>query len=213
MKIKTITHYYSEINQPETYQMSNAVILTKIKNLSILMTQPWYGTILNNVALPLCEGHVVLRNMSNIDIEYNGEKFAIKVDDLINKDLLVGKTKEEKLEECRKALFVTTQQLNELLLRFGAAGAELYKQLTGSESLDEALAISNSFLKEGVNVIAKKKENGMNYSFPVNGKLHTTTNSNELLIFLGSLANVYLQNKQQPDPRWFSENKPDDFVY
>ena len=53
----------------------------------------------------------------------------------------------------------------------------------------------------------------MNYSFPVNGKLHTTTNSNELLIFLGSLANVYLQNKQQPDPRWFSENKPDDFVY
>ncbi len=160
MKIKTITHYYSEINQPETYQMSNAVILTKIKNLSILMTQPWYGTILNNVALPLCEGHVVLRNMSNIDIEYNGEKFAIKVDDLINKDLLVGKTKEEKLAECPKALFVTTQQLNELLLRFGAAGAELIP--AGAHDLHLVVLRVGGLLHGCLLIIVCRVANGVN---------------------------------------------------
>lgn len=193
--------------------MSKAPIITKIKTLSVLMTQPWYGSMYHNVALPFAEGIVVLRNMSNIDIDYNGEKYVIRVDTLAEKDYLVGLSSEEKLEKVRVALLQTIQQFQELHKQFMSIGITLYKDLTGADTIERALQITNSFLKDGVNVIAKKKEDGMHYSFPINGRLHTTTDSSELFAFLGSLANVYMINKGVPDARWFNENKPDDFPF
>lgn len=191
-------------------------ILTKLKNFSLLFQNPWYGNMLNNVILPLINGEVTVKNISNVAIKHNDQDYTIRVDQFyaqpVNAIHITG-TKEELRVLLQEDMDNTLVQIRDAYQRFLTAGSELYKELTDCNTLEAALGLSNSFLRNGVNVIAIKKEDGMHYKFPINGKVHETTDPDELLIFLGSLANSFMMNKGQPDPRWFNENADEGFPF
>lgn len=193
--------------------MSNAPILTKLKNLSVLLNQPWHGSIYENCIRPLIEGEVTLRNLSNIDVLYNQEHYIIRVDKLIERNDVVTDSHEVRLEDTRTALVATVEQFKHLKTAFLKAGEELYVKLTDAQNIEEALSFTNSFYKDGVNVIAIKRASGMVYKVPLNGKTIEISEPEKLFLLLGSLANVFLANQGQPDPRWFKENSADNFPF
>lgn len=212
MKIKTEIHYYNEINRLDKI-MTKAVILTKLKNLSVILNQPWFGNLYLNCILPLTEGEVTLRNLSNIDMHFNEQQYVIRVDKLIEKNDSIADSHEVRLEDTRKALAHTVDQFKELKQKFLKAGEDLYIKLTDADTIEEALGFTNSFNKDGVNVIAIKRETGMVYKVPFDNKMIEFTDPKLLFLFLGSLANVFLMNQGQPDPRWFKENSADNFPF
>lgn len=193
--------------------MTKATILTKLKNLSVILEQPWTGNIYSNCVLPLTEGEVTLRNLSNIDIKHNDQHYVIRVDKLIERNDVSTDSHEVRLEDTRNALKHTVEQFKELKERFLQAGESLYIKLTDAETIEEALSFTNSFNKDGVNVIAIKRATGMVYKTPYNGRTLEFIDPQDLFLFLGSLANVFMINQGQPDPRWYKENSADDFPF
>lgn len=189
--------------------------ITKLKNLAVLLERPWFGSMFANVIKPFVLGEVTLRNLSNIDIKYNDEDFVIRVDKLIMRDNAIrfDDTHEKRLADTKDALVETVTQFKTLYGRFIPAGEKLYIELTDSETIEEALGKTNSFVKDGVNVIAIKRESGMVYKTPCEGKTLEFTEPEALFVYLGSLANVFMMNRGQPDPRWYKENVRDDFPF
>ena len=220
MKKITDVHNYHETNLSDL-NMSKP-ILTKLKNFSVLYNSAWYGNMLRNVILPLTQGKVTVKNLSNVHIVHNDQEYTIRVDQFYagrvtdtdgNNINTKGKTKEQIEVMLQEDMDKTIQHLKDAYDRFMNAGVDLYKKLTDCNELGDALTLSNSFLRDGVNVIAVKKEDGMHYKFPVNGKLYETADPDELLIFLGSLANVFILNRGVPDARWFNDNKDEGFPF
>lgn len=188
-------------------------ILTKLKNFSLLFDNAWYGTVLNNVIRPIVHGEAVVKNLSNVHVTCDGQLYQIRVDQFYQMPTSLTGTKEELQAYYQKDFDRTAEMLKNFYQRFITAGQELYKKLTDCDDLEQALLISNSFLKDGVNVIAVRREEGMLYKFPYQGRMLQTTNPEDLFLFLGSLSNRFMLTRGQPDPQWFEDNRDEGFPF
>lgn len=188
-------------------------ILTKLKNFSLLFDNAWYGTVLNNVIRPIVHGEAVVKNLSNVHVTCDGQLYKIRVDQFYQMPTSLTGTKEELQAYYQKDFDRTAEMLKNFYQRFITAGQELYKKLTDCDDLEQALLISNSFLKGGVNVIAVRREEGMLYKFPYQGRMLQTTNPEDLFLFLGSLSNCFMLTRGQPDPQWFEDNRDEGFPF
>lgn len=189
--------------------------LTKLKNFSLLFDSPWYGGILDHVVRPLVLGQATVRNMSMIDVQLEGKDFIIKVDQFyaMPSSAINGLSKEDRRNCLQTDLDRTVIQMRDFYTKFAKAGRDLYLKLTDCDDIDQALSITNSFLKDGVNVIATRRESGMVYKAPFDGKLIEFTNPDDLFLFLGSLANCFMQRRGAPDPEWFKQNADEGFPF
>lgn len=188
-------------------------ILTKLKNFSLLFDNAWYGAVLNNVIRPIVHGEAVVKNLSNVHVTCDGQLYQIRVDQFYQTPTSLTGTKEELQAYYQKDFDRTAEMLKNFYQRFITAGQELYKKLTDCDDLEQALLISNSFLKDGVNVIAVRREEGMLYKFPYQGRMLQTTNPEDLFLFLGSLSNRFMLTRGQPDPQWFEDNRDEGFPF
>lgn len=188
-------------------------ILTKLKNFSLLFDNAWYGAVLNNVIRPIVHGEAVVKNLSNVHVTCDGQLYQIRVDQFYQMPTSLTGTKEELQAYYQKDFDRTAEMLKNFYQRFITAGQELYKKLTDCDDLEQALLISNSFLKDGVNVIAIRREEGMLYKFPYQGRMLQATNPEDLFLFLGSLSNRYMLTRGQPDPQWFEDNRDEGFPF
>lgn len=188
-------------------------ILTKLKNFSLLFDNAWYGAVLNNVIRPIVHGEAVVKNLSNVHVTCDGQLYQIRVDQFYQIPTSLTGTKEELQAYYQKDFDRTAEMLKNFYQRFITAGQELYKKLTDCDDLEQALLISNSFLKDGVNVIAVRREEGMLYKFPYQGRMLQTTNPEDLFLFLGSLSNRFMLTRGQPDPQWFEDNRDEGFPF
>lgn len=188
-------------------------ILTKLKNFSLLFDNAWYGAVLNNVIRPIVHGEAVVKNLSNVHVTCDGQLYQIRVDQFYQMPTSLTGTKEELQAYYQKDFDRTAEMLKNFYQRFITAGQELYKKLTDCDDLEQALLISNSFLKDGVNVIAVRREEGMLYKFPYQGRMLQTTNPEDLFLFLGSLSNRFMLTRGQPDPQWFEDNRDEGFPF
>lgn len=188
-------------------------ILTKLKNFSLLFNNAWYGAVLNNVIRPIVHGEAVVKNLSNVHVTCDGQLYQIRVDQFYQMPTSLTGTKEELQAYYQKDFDRTAEMLKNFYQRFITAGQELYKKLTDCDDLEQALLISNSFLKDGVNVIAIRREEGMLYKFPYQGRMLQTTNPEDLFLFLGSLSNRFMLTRGQPDPQWFEDNRDEGFPF
>lgn len=188
-------------------------ILTKLKNFSLLFDNAWYGAVLNNVIRPIVHGEAVVKNLSNVHVTCDGQLYQIRVDQFYQIPTSLTGTKEELQAYYQKDFDRTAEMLKNFYQRFITAGQELYKKLTDCDDLEQALLISNSFLKDGVNVIAVRREEGMLYKFPYQGRMLQTTNPEDLFLFLGSLSNRFMLTGGQPDPQWFEDNRDEGFPF
>ena len=188
-------------------------ILTKLKNFSLLFDNAWYGAVLNNVIRPIVHGEAVVKNLSNVHVTCDGQLYQIRVDQFYQMPTSLTGTKEELQAYYQKDFDRTAEMLKNFYQRFITAGQELYKKLTDCDDLEQALLISNSFLKDGVNVIAIRREEGMLYKFPYQGRMLQTTNPEDLFLFLGSLSNRFMLTRGQPDPQWFEDNRDEGFPF
>lgn len=188
-------------------------ILTKLKNFSLLFDNAWYGAVLNNVIRPIVHGEAVVKNLSNVHVTCDGQLYQIRVDQFYQIPTSLTGTKEELQAYYQKDFDRTAEMLKNFYQRFITAGQELYKKLTDCDDLEQALLISNSFLKDGVNVIAIRREEGMLYKFPYQGRMLQTTNPEDLFLFLGSLSNRFMLTRGQPDPQWFEDNRDEGFPF
>lgn len=188
--------------------------LTKLKNLSVLFTQPWTGNLLANVVKPMVKGEVVVKNRSNIIATLNLQPYTIRVDSMYESyPASLQLSNDEFMQHLKEDMVKSVDQLKDAYDRFKDAGKNLYLKLTGVDDIDIALNMSNSFLQDGINVIAIKKEDGMHYKLPFKGQMIEMTDPEDLFIFLGSLANVFMMTRGQPDPKWFSKNSAADFPF
>ena len=188
-------------------------ILTKLKNFSLLFDNAWYGAVLNNVIRPIVHGEAVVKNLSNVHVTCDGQLYQIRVDQFYQMPTSLTGTKEELQAYYQKDFDRTAEMLKNFYQRFITAGQELYKKLTDCDDLEQALLISNSFLTDGVNVIAVRREEGMLYKFPYQGRMLQTTNPEDLFLFLGSLSNRFMLTRGQPDPQWFEDNRDEGFPF
>ena len=188
-------------------------ILTKLKNFSLLFDNAWYGAVLNNVIRPIVHGEAVVKNLSNVHVTCDGQLYQIRVDQFYQMPTSLTGTKEELQAYYQKDFDRTAEMLKNFYQRFITAGQELYKKLTDCDDLEQALLISNSFLKDGVNVIAVRREEGMLYKFPYQGRMLQATNPEDLFLFLGSLSNRFMLTRGQPDPQWFEDNRDEGFPF
>ena len=188
-------------------------ILTKLKNFSLLFDNAWYGAVLNNVIRPIVHGEAVVKNLSNVHVTCDGQLYQIRVDQFYQMPTSLTGTKEELQAYYQKDFDRTAEMLKNFYQRFITAGQELYKKLTDCDDLEQALLISNSFLKDGVNVIAIRREEGMLYKFPYQGRMLQATNPEDLFLFLGSLSNRFMLTRGQPDPQWFEDNRDEGFPF
>lgn len=187
--------------------------LTKLKNFSLLFENPWYGSILNNVVRPIVHGEVVVKNLSNVHITWDEKLYQIRVDQFYGMPIHLVGTKEERTALYQQDMDRTVEQIKSSYRRFRDAGERLYKKLTDCDDIEQALQISNSFLKDGVNVIAVRREEGMAYKFPYQNQMITVTDPEDLFIFLGSLSNRYMMTQGAPDAQWFAENRDESFPF
>lgn len=187
--------------------------LTKLKNFSLLFENPWYGAILNNVVRPIVNGESVVKNISNVHVTWGDKQYQIRVDQFYAMPRRLEGTKEELTAYYQEDFDRTSQMLKDFYTRFITAGQDLYKKLTDCDNLEQALQISNTFLIDGVNVVAIRREEGMVYKFPYQGQTITVTEPEDLFIFLGSLANRFMINHGSPDPRWFNDNRDESFPF
>lgn len=188
-------------------------VLTKLKNFSLLFENPWYGSILNNVVRPFIHGEVVVKNRSNVHATWDDQVFQIRVDQFYFRPVNLQGTKEELTAQYQTDMDRTVEDIKRAYQRFLTAGEALYKKLTDCDDIEKALQISNSFLKDGVNVIATRRDEGMVYKFPYNDKTITVTEPEDLFIFLGSLSNRYMMTNGAPDPQWFNDNRDESFPF
>ncbi len=189
-------------------------VLTKLKSLSVLFEQPWYGNLLKNVVRPLALGKVETKNRSNIFSTLENETFNIRVDKMYESyPWSTQLSNEEFMKHLNEDVARTVTQINEAYTRFLSAGKDLYLKLTGESDIEKALTICNSFLMDGINVIAIRRVEGMVYKFPFNGRTIETSDPEELFLFLGSLANVFMNRQGVPDPNWFAHNADEGFPF
>ncbi len=178
--------------------MHSKPLLIKLKNIETLLGTILSGNLYTDAVLPLLHGEIVRVTNNTVTIAYESVTFNIRTDQPIHTDM-------------QAFVDLLQQQINAYI----KAGAKIFKDLTDINSLALALETENTFSRNGITCTTRKISDdvGDDKSFKMVYKLTsefmkknvTTSNEDEVLIFLGSLARQYSINMQHPDANWYKD--------
>ena len=128
----------------------------------------------------------------------------------IAKTKLFFQKRDEFMELFREEISTFVSNLRTKVGMWYQAGVGIFKDLTDCNDLERALKLTNSFKKQGVGLTIQKVSRGGQEAFEYtvtsefgNHKF-TTLDSEEVMVFLGSLARTFTTAMQSPDPKWFN---------
>lgn len=176
--------------------MPTKPFLIKLRTIETLLDTVLNGNIYKQAVMPLLHGVIQSVTSNTVTIEHLGDIFKIRCDQPIHTNM-----------ESFKQLLL--DQVN----AYVRGGANLIKDLTDINSLAGALTTENTFSRNGVTMTVRKvseaTEDGIPaiYEYKIKtehlNKQLTTTNEDEVLTFLGSLARHYTIARQSPDANWY----------
>lgn len=182
-------------------------IVTKLKYIHLLEEIVIFGNMYHNAVKPFIEGELSIPNRNNIKMVYNDQEYVIRVN--IAATLQPTRNNEEFMEYFREEVKDFRYNFRTKVGQMYHAGVGLFKDITDCNDLNTALNTMNTFEKDGVTVtnrkVARGEETVTEFELKANfGNYHlTTTDPEEVMVFLGSLAVNFTKMMQQPDPSWF----------
>lgn len=197
MHFITDIYYFNETNLIYLdNKMSNKPHLIKLKTIETLLDTVLSGNIYKQAVIPLLHGEIIEEKQHHLIVSFLGKEFKIRTDLPINTNM-------------DNFIKLLREQVN----AYVTAGSNLFKQLTDINSLAAALTTENTFSRSGVTCVSRKlkdPEDGvpmiMEYKISTQflNKEFKTTDEDEVLTFLGSMARQYSINMQRPDPNWYN---------
>ena len=186
--------------------LTNKPIITRIRHLGILQETAIHGNLYHNALKPLVEGEVSIPNRNNLKIKWNDQDYTIRVD--LSYTQIPAHNNEDFMTFFCEDVEKFVAELRTKVGMWYQAGVGIFKDITDCNDLQRALTLTNSFKKQGIGItIAKVARNGneaFEYTLTSEFGNHkfTTTDSEEMMVFLGSLARTFTAAMQSPDPKW-----------
>ena len=186
--------------------LTNKPIITRIRHLGILQETAIHGNLYHNALKPLVEGEVSIPNRNNLKIKWNDQDYTIRVD--LSYTQIPAHNNEDFMTFFREDVKKFVAELRTKVGMWYQAGVGLFKDITDCNDLQRALTLTNSFKKQGIGITTTKiARNGSEvFEYTVTSEFgnhkFTTIDSEEVMVFLGSLARVFTTAMQSPDPKW-----------
>lgn len=187
--------------------LTNKPIITRIRHLGILQETAIHGNLYHNALKPLVEGEVSIPNRNNLKIKWNDQDYTIRVD--LSYTQIPAHNNEDFMTFFREDVEKFVAELRTKVGMWYQAGVGLFKDITDCNDLQRALTLTNSFKKQGIGITTTKVvRNGSEvFEYTVTSEFgnhkFTTIDSEEVMVFLGSLARTFTTALQSPDPKWY----------
>lgn len=144
--------------------------VTRLVDVSILAKRPITGGLYKKVFLPFVNGVITVRNLSNIDIAYEGENYTIRVDKTLSKAMALCWDRPQ-LEDEQALLERYQQQLRLLSAQWTEHGIRLLKEVKDVNSTTQALSNTTPASRWGITIVTDKRIN-QNSDDPENGEIY-----------------------------------------
>jgi hypothetical protein len=187
--------------------LTNKPTITRIRQIGLLEETAIHGFLYHNVLKPLVEGEYEIPNRNNIKIKFNDRDYILRLD--LAYVSQPAANNDEFMELFREEISTFVSNLRTKVGMWYQAGVGIFKDLTDCNDLERALKLTNSFKKQGVGLTIQKvsREGQEAFEYTVTSEFgnhkFTTLDSEEVMVFLGSLARTFTTAMQSPDPKWF----------